>query len=833
MPSLILYIIKLSVALALIWGFYRLLLRGLTFYMLNRWYLVGYSILAFLFPLVNVEGLVDKGPAGGTGVVEYIPAIGQYMIAGPVHPAAVAVVKSPFDWSGAVLWVIGAGAIVLLIRVLVRWLSLVRIRKSATLVEVEGMTIYEVGEDIRPFSFGKGVYINPQLHTEKEWEEIILHEYVHIRQNHTLDILLAELVCILNWYNPFSWLMRRSIRQNLEFIADRQVLSSGVDRVGYQYHLLKVLGEPRYRLANNFNFSSLKKRIIMMNKMRSARLHLVKFLFVVPLAAVLLVAFRDKYADWWRPAAGQVYVNAAGIVVSADNLPVAGVMVREKATGLETTTDANGYYKLHIPVARTKDSIRIRLDYSKEGYDSDWRQHFIPSIKESLGMLDVGTIQQPSSVRKDVLMIIPDLSGNRPPADPDYEDALKDLHRLIRENKQLSDFLKMINDHPEVSLFYITEDKQRRIVVHTDGMIEKYGYPGEPSLEDMDKKYGIYPDLMTNDERQVSKGYMARWAGISARAEKAFHTTSTNVKAIIFPGDSRVIVVPVTGKPRFYDMDNGAEKERAEFESKYGPLPACVPAPEFNSDMAGSPVGAGSVGGALGVGGIRVLNGSSDVMLAGDRHWMVRSEVKDTSVPRVQVVRRKVNDTSHVPIRAANILLLDADVIHGHALYVLDGEKMPAGWKPDSMTADNIRSVDVVKGDEAVRLFGSRGANGVVAITTKNYELNYKLDLQLKDSIHLWNPNNHSQPLYILDGKEVPVDTINALNPNTIESISVHKADEATQKYGDKGKNGVIIIALKKDISIVALPDGRIAATTTTSSGPMTIIGDSMVIHPK
>jgi len=129
---------------------------------------------------------------------------------------------------------------------------------------------------------------------EKEWSAIILHEYVHIRQRHTLDILLAELCCALNWYNPFAWLIRHAIRQNLEFIADSKVLEKGLDKKGYQYHLLKVIGEPRYRLANNFNFSSLKKRIIMMNKIRSARLHLVKFLFLLPLFAVLLVAFRSQ-----------------------------------------------------------------------------------------------------------------------------------------------------------------------------------------------------------------------------------------------------------------------------------------------------------------------------------------------------------------------------------------------------------------------------------------------------------------------------------------------------------------------------------------------------------
>jgi beta-lactamase regulating signal transducer with metallopeptidase domain len=94
---------------------------------------------------------------------------------------------------------------------------------------------------------------------------------VHVRQKHTVDILLAELLTIVNWYNPFVWLIRYSIRQNLEFIADCEVLKKGLDKKSYQYHLLSVMGQVEYKLANNFNFSSLKKRIVMMNKLRSAR----------------------------------------------------------------------------------------------------------------------------------------------------------------------------------------------------------------------------------------------------------------------------------------------------------------------------------------------------------------------------------------------------------------------------------------------------------------------------------------------------------------------------------------------------------------------------------
>lgn len=318
MPSIFLYLLKLSIGLGFVWGFYQLLLRRLTFYHWNRWYLLGYSFLCCFIPLIDVGAAVERG--GEPLMVQLIPSIGgRAVVLGGSRPAGIGL------WD-IVFVLMGAGAGFLLIRLVVRWLSLRRVRLGARLIERDGIRIYEVEGRIAPFSFGRGIYINPRLHTEREWADIILHEYVHIRQRHSLDILFAELICIVNWYNPFAWLIRHSIRQNLEFVADQKVLGSGVDRKGYQYHLLKVVGDPAYRLANNFNFdwtkssctrsvqtlmvwgqkiifrqffdpiqSSLKKRIIMMNKIKSARVHLVKFLFILPLLGVLLVAFRNRH----------------------------------------------------------------------------------------------------------------------------------------------------------------------------------------------------------------------------------------------------------------------------------------------------------------------------------------------------------------------------------------------------------------------------------------------------------------------------------------------------------------------------------------------------------
>lgn len=182
---------------------------------------------------------------------------------------------------------------------------------------------------------------------------------------------------------------------------------------------------------------------------------------------------------------------------------------------------------------------------------------------------------------------------------------------------------------------------------------------------------------------------------------------------------------------------------------------------------------------------------------------------------------------AHVDVRDTVPRVMVRDSIRVDVLYVVNGEKMPPGWNPSVISADKILSVDVVKGQQAVRLFGKQGANGVVAITLKDYQLHF----ELKDTLRLTDKNGDYKPLFIVDGKEVTADIVSALDPNKIESVIVHKADEVTRIYGDKGKNGVILITLKKEISIVATPDGRVAATMNTKDGPMTIIGDTLRIN--
>lgn len=281
------YLVKFTISLSLTTIFYQLFLRKLTFYTWNRWYLLVYPLGCYLLPMLDIGWWLEADRVD-LSALQQLPALGNW------KPSTVSAGTVKFNYWYMLNGVIVSGSIVMAIRILLQFLSYRRLSKRAALLGGEDIKLFAVTENIIPFSFGRSVYINPALHSEADLKDIIRHEMVHVRQHHTADMMLAELLLVLNWFNPFAWILRHAIRQNLEFIADRQVLTHGVDRRQYQYLLVKVVGQRNFSMASHLNFSALKTRIVMMNKIRSARIHLVKFAFAVPLAAILLLAFRKK-----------------------------------------------------------------------------------------------------------------------------------------------------------------------------------------------------------------------------------------------------------------------------------------------------------------------------------------------------------------------------------------------------------------------------------------------------------------------------------------------------------------------------------------------------------
>ena len=278
------YLIKINVALMLLYGFYRLTVSRDTFFGLRRLTLWLIYAVALMVPALSLEYWVRDTPT---------MASMAHVYADTFYPVVVVKAQAPgITWMDMLLGIYWAGVAVLSLRLVWQLFSIIRLAIISRKQEVEGITVHLLRGEGSPFSFFRWVFMYPSTLEGKQLHEVMVHECTHVSGLHFLDTLFSELFSIACWFNPFAWLMKQEVRMNLEYLADESVLSDGNARKSYQYHLLGLAyRQPKdsTKIANNFNLLPLKKRIKMMNKRRTSEIGKAKYLLFAPLAGVLLM----------------------------------------------------------------------------------------------------------------------------------------------------------------------------------------------------------------------------------------------------------------------------------------------------------------------------------------------------------------------------------------------------------------------------------------------------------------------------------------------------------------------------------------------------------------
>ena len=301
------YLIKLNLILALLCLLFQVLMHRDTFFGVRRLMLWGIYATAFLLPLCDVQALLTAD----TAATDMAEAYASYVLP-TIEVTAMRVSTLGIEQSepGCGMWFVGMMAIwAILYLIPVVWMTLKLLWQIAYIIYLRCtckpfqpltinhklLTIYSFPRPCSPFSFGPWTFIHPDGMDEQTLREVLIHEQAHVRGWHTLDILFSQVVCILFWWNPAAWLMRREVRMNLEFIADKAVADSlspipmGGALKAYQYRLLGFATQTNVAtIANNFNVLPLKRRIVMMNLKRTRRTGMVKYAVFVPIAAALL-----------------------------------------------------------------------------------------------------------------------------------------------------------------------------------------------------------------------------------------------------------------------------------------------------------------------------------------------------------------------------------------------------------------------------------------------------------------------------------------------------------------------------------------------------------------
>lgn len=283
------YLIQANIMLSVLFLLYLVLCRSDTFFGLRRGVLLAMLGVSVCAPLPFVAPMVNRLPASAQMGMWMKHITLPEVIVQPQAAGASAVLPD------MLCFIYLAGVIFLLGRIVAQLVLLARLHQRCPSLIVRGRKVHILPDGVAPFSFFNQIYVCQQAHKGDELEAILAHEWTHVRQGHSADVMLTQMVCALCWFNPVVWMYAREVRRNLEYLADDAVIHQGFAKKGYQHQLLNMtLTSAAANLYNHFNVLPLKQRIRMMNKQRTNGMGRVKYLLMIPAAALLAAACQNK-----------------------------------------------------------------------------------------------------------------------------------------------------------------------------------------------------------------------------------------------------------------------------------------------------------------------------------------------------------------------------------------------------------------------------------------------------------------------------------------------------------------------------------------------------------
>jgi beta-lactamase regulating signal transducer with metallopeptidase domain len=285
MENFLLYFAKVNGLIIAFYLLYLVFLRKETFYVGNRWYLLTGLVTAIVLPLITFTKTVWVDPEPISKYIEVVPLVDNTTIR--------TVSEEPIDWSLILSLAYAMVAILILLKVGFEITSFFnKIIKLNKQKDTNFTLIYSNSTE-NPFSFFKYIVINPTLFSKEEYEHIITHERIHVKQWHSIDVLFSKVFCALFWINPIIWLYRKAMLQNLEFIADNHSLEQIESKYEYQKTLLKVVANQQsLSITNPFYQSLIKKRIIMLHTNQSHKRNAWKYATILPVLVAFMLLFQ-------------------------------------------------------------------------------------------------------------------------------------------------------------------------------------------------------------------------------------------------------------------------------------------------------------------------------------------------------------------------------------------------------------------------------------------------------------------------------------------------------------------------------------------------------------
>jgi len=564
METLFINIAKSSGLIAIFYIAYFSLLRKETFFNTNRWFLLAGLLTSVILPWIVFTTIVWVEPTSTNIDWTKIPMT-------PVQEKSFEI-----NWYLVLAITYAVGTVLLLAQFAYDFYHLNNVIKGKAVQRQADHKFIDLNENIAPFSYFNTIVYNSSLYSEAEMESILEHEKIHSEQYHTIDVLITRIFCILFWFNPFIWLYRNAILQNLEFIADNEATKNISDKKGYQLTLLKITThENCVVLTNHFYQSLIKKRIVMLNKNQSKKRNSWKYALVLPVLVAFVFLFqmeviaKEKNV---RPKAEQAASNDVDVYEITKN--TTETELKEKAERISknygitvqfSATKRNANNELTAINVELKKGTEISNNRNANSSEAI-KPFAIVITKDSNGKISIDFIEEDKSVEK--LVVVNNVVSSNTPISADAQ---------IYINNEKSDKATMDKlDPKEIVNMNVTKNDEKKEIRIITKNFSKIGDDNEIYINGKKTSQNEFEQLEEGSIERIDITNNFGKKSMLITTKKGTHYQDKNMPVPPVPPTPPVMKFKAPTAPAFPkapkapkgDPINGDKKAWKEFEKK-------------------------------------------------------------------------------------------------------------------------------------------------------------------------------------------------------------------------------------------------------------------------
>jgi TonB family protein len=651
MRDIFIYLFKVSAGLVIIFLPYYFLFRNDPNLVIKRFYLLSGVLAAWIFPFITFRKLplaVDLTP---TVFIDLdTPVVTSSLMQTSASSAGISI-----NWLQVLLLVYLSGISFMFLKnlfVIFKWNLTWKRNKND-----EGVAFIKNNQ---VFTLFTRIFVPGSLKDEQDLDNVLLHEKAHIQQLHFIDLMMMEFTLLLTWFNPFSWLISRMIKENHEHLADRQVLSAGVNPARYRAQLMNhTLGVNVFRLGNQFNHSLTLNRFKMMKKPKRSPWGILKIAMLIP-AVLITMGLTTGMTPQQKTITGKVVMADTG-----EPIPGASILIRNGTRGC--VSDIDGNFMLNV--------------------DGD------PELIISFVGLETLIVKSSKIGKKPLELKV-----------KTYDLDLESVPLEVKKEASGAITLRL-KDGSEAQPVFVVDGKEVKGVDHLDPdqieSLEVIKDPNDPMVKKYKAKDGIIlittkDGNETNDVFYVVENMPTFNGGEPAQEFRKFiaqnlqYPKSAAAKGV----DGRVIVqFRITKSGQVADavvvrsLDPTLDKEAIRVVNS---SPRWTP-----GEQRGKPV---------------------DVLFTFPINFVIQDPEKHNKEESAAITLKKSDGSDALTLKADKLIIQGTDGSMADPVYVVDGEVVDG---IENLNSDLIESISVIKDTDNPLVIKHNAKDGLILITTK------------------------------------------------------------------------------------------------------------------